>query len=259
MTKGVINIFLNKDFTFNNKYSADLGVSIITFDNSLFNNTGLEYKINIETEHNLSDYNPYYSQQMAEIDNVELDLLIYNPITMQPLKIEQYDMEELYDWLITDDFVQFISDDEPDIIYYFKTISITKMFTFNGYGYLKVVFKPYSNYRYKRVEYQKSINGDSTIEIDNLSKLAYPPIIEITNRGNTKTVNKVNGLEVTGLEYLETVIIDNLSKLVQSENGENKFSVCNRRWVTLNANSNNTITLQGRMTVKIICEFPILY
>ena len=33
----VIKIFLSENFTFNGKYSKDLGVSIVTFESDIFN------------------------------------------------------------------------------------------------------------------------------------------------------------------------------------------------------------------------------
>ena len=98
----------------------------------------------------------------------------------------------------------------------------------------------------------------SKVEIPNLSRLNYSPIIEITNRGDENTINRIGDMEIKGLGNGEKIIIDNLSKIVQDSNGKNRFSTCNRKWIELKADSFNRIILEGNMSVKFICEFPIL-
>lgn len=251
-------MFLNHNFTFNNIYSRDLGVSIVTFDNDMFHDIGNEYVSEVEVENNLVRYNPYYNEVFSDTNEIELKLLLYNPLTMEALSIYDYNIEDIMDWLITDDFVPFISDDNQDIIYYFKVIKLQKVLTFKGMGYLRVTFKNYSKFCYKREEYEKRVTNTTTLEIYNPSRELYKPIIEITNLGNTSTVNKINDMEIKNLNTNETIKIDNLTKLVLDENGDNKFACCNRKWIELNPKTENTLTLSGNMNIKIINEFPIL-
>ena len=254
----VIKIFLSENFTFNGKYSKDLGVSIVTFESDIFNEVGLEYKEDIMLEHNLIEYSPYYVQNATEIKDIELNLLVYNPRTMTPIKIEDSNMEDIYDWLITDNFAEFVSDDDREIIYYFKVVSIVKNFSFSREGYLTVTFKPYSKYCYQRKEYNVKVEYECTTEIFNPSKVLYYPIIEVTNLGDESTINKINDMEITGLGTDEKIIIDNLTKLVQTEEYVNKFSCCNRKWIGFNPRVMNTMTFDGNCIVKIIAEFPIV-
>lgn len=250
-------MFIQPNFTFNGVYSRDLGVSIATFDSSIFNDVGTEYTSDISIEHNLVDYNPYYIENFAETNEMELNLLVYNPITMKPIDISSSDVETLYDWLITDNFVSFISDDDVDLTYYFKVVRIQKVLSFKNEGYLRVTFKPYSKYAYRKREYEIEVNGEEEIEIFNLSRQLYYPMIEITNNGSVSTINKINDMEITGATTGETIVIDNLLKLVQNLNGRNRFDTCNRKWIGFEPKTDNTIVLNGRMKVKIICEFPV--
>ena len=254
----VINIFLSENFTFNGRYSKDLGVSIITFDSNVFNEIGTEYKEDIAIEQNTVEYNPYYVQTPSEIKNVELNLLIYDPSTMSPIKIEESDLEEIYNWLITDNFVSFISDDDPETIYYFKVISIVKNFTFNREGYLTVTFKPYSKYCYRRKVYKRTVSNVSTFDINNPFRQDYYPMITIVNKGDETTINKINDMEIVGLANGEKIIIDNLLKLIQNSNGENKFNNCNRKWIKLQGGTFTSITVEGKMDIEFVCEFPTL-
>lgn len=232
-------MFISPHFTFNGKYSRDIGVAIITFGTDMFNSIGVEYS-------------------SEDVQNIELNLALYNPLTNEPLSIDEINIEEMMDWLITEDYAPFISDDDLEIIYYFKVVNLKKMLTFEKQGYLKVVFEPFTKYVYKREENEQIINGNKTIKIYNESKEDYYPIIEITNKGDETTINKINDMEIVGLKKNEKIIIDNLTKMVQSNMKENKFSCCNRKWIKLNKRNETSITLDGNMVVKIICEFPLI-
>ena len=397
-------MFVNPNFTFNGIYSQDMNVSIATFDTNMFNDIGVEYTSDISIENDLVEYNPYYTESFSEPSDIELNLVIYDSTTMEAIDIDLVDMEQIMDWLCTENFAPFISDDDRDLIYYFKVIRIQKVLTFNNKGYLKVTFKPYSKYAYRRREYEIEINenasiskassltlnktsvgkqsrtskgdyvivvvpknegyvvtkdnglggnvvfnkdvaganGDvvlnidgneyaiygeilispaeifiyidkdtnanetntsgksiyygrlsinevggsviqydaitptmiknsnnitkitpqtldkTSIEIFNHSRTIYCPIIEITNLGDTSTINKINDMRILGLDANEKVIIDNLTKIVQTDSGINKFNCCNRKWINLKPRVKNTITLGGNCKVKIICEFPLI-
>lgn len=250
-------MFVNPNFTFNGIYSQDMNVSIATFDTNMFNDIGVEYTSDISIENDLVEYSPYYTESFSESSDIELNLVIYDSTTMEAIDIDLVDMEQIMDWLITDDFAPFITDDNPDVIYYFKVVKLMKVLTFNGTGYLRVTFKPYSKYAYKRQEYEVTVSGSSTLTIYNPSRQIYKPIIEITNLGGTSTVNRINNMEVVGLTTNEVIKIDNLTKLVIDKNGTNRFSLCNRKWIELKPRKNNTITLSGSCRIKIICEYPL--
>lgn len=251
-------MFIQPNFTFNNIYSKDVGISIVTFDNGVLNDIGVEYITEVSIEHDLVEYNPYYTENPTKTNEIELNLVLYNPITMKPLDITKVDIEVLYDWLITDDFSPFISDDDTSLIYYFKVVKIQKVLSFKGEGYLRVTFQPYSKYAYKREEYNITVTSTTIIDILNPSRQIYYPLIEITNKGDKSTINKINDMELNNMEKNEMVIIDNLSKIVQNTNGDNKFNCCNRKWIKFKPREKTELTLKGNMDVKIICEFPVI-
>ena len=135
-------MFVNPNFTFNGIYSQDMNVSIATFDTNMFNDIGVEYTSDISIENDLVEYNPYYTESFSESSDIELNLVIYDSTTMEAIDIDLVDMEQIMDWLCTENFAPFISDDDRDLIYYFKVIRIQNVLTFNNKGYLKVTFKP---------------------------------------------------------------------------------------------------------------------
>lgn len=251
-------MFISPNFTFNGIYSSDMNVAISTFDETIFNDVGVEYTSDVTIENALVDYNPYYTEVFSEPKDIELNLLMYDPNTMEAVDINSIDMEQIMDWLCTENFAPFISDDDKTLIYYFKVISLQKVLTFGNKGYLRVTFKPYSKYTYKREVYDVDVYGEKTIEIYNPSKKIYYPQIELINMGITDTINKINDMEIVGLKTQEKIIIDGLVKLVQTDEFVNKFDCCNRKWIKLPPRESTVITLSGDMMVKIICEFPIL-
>ncbi len=252
-------MFVNENFTFNGVRSDTLGVSIATLnDTNMFHDMGIEYVSNISVESDMTDYNPLFTESFESPSEIELMLLMYNPKTMMPMSVKEIDLEDIYDWLITEDFAPFISDDDMDLIYYFKVTKIQKHLTYDGTGVLKVTFLPYSKYCYKREEFSRDVNGNSTIGITNPCRMDYMPIIEVTNLGNASTVNQINNMTITGLANNEKIIIDNLTKVVQSTTGVNKFSCCNRKWINLKKKSETMLTLKGNMRIKVICEYPVV-
>lgn len=252
-------MFISPNFTFNGIYSSDMNISICTVDNNnMLNNIAVDYISDVIIENSLVDYHPYFTETFSESNDIELDLLVYDYTTMTALDINEIDMEAIYDWLITDSFAPFISDDDLDVIYYFKVIKISKVLSYDNKGYLKVTFKPYSKYAYRREVYDVDVYGEKTIEIYNPSKKIYYPQIELINMGITDTINKINDMEIVGLKTQEKIIIDGLVKLVQTGEFVNKFDCCNRKWIKLPPRESTVITLSGDMVVKIICEFPIL-
>jgi hypothetical protein len=182
-------VFVEKHFTYNGVYTKDINLMICHFDDDKFHKMRVDYVSDVNIENNVNDYTPFYSEKFSTPDDITLNLIMYNPDTMKALKPYEYDMEELHDFLIGDGgFNEFISDDDKEVIYYFKPIKISKMLTFDGTGYLEVVFKPYSKYCYRRKEYTV---GKGNITISNPSRKVYKPIIELTNNGHTSTVNKI--------------------------------------------------------------------
>ena len=252
-------MFVQPNFRFNGVYSLDMNVSICTVNNSsMLNNIAVDYVTDVKIENNLIDYHPYFTESFAESSDVELNLLVYDFNTMTALDFNDIDIEAIYDWLITDSFAPFISDDDLDVIYYFKVTKISKVLSYGNRGYLNVVFKPFSKYSYKRDVYEINVNGTETVELFNYSRQIYKPIIEITNSGDASTINMVNDMTIEGIDAKEKIIIDNLTKIVQTEDGINKFNCCNRKWIELKPRENTILTLKGKGLFKIICEYPIL-
>ena len=247
-------MFISKDFTFNGETNEQHGVWLVTFDNDILLKSGNTWSRTIRDESS-SVYNPMYLEEKEETEEVTLNLIsidengVLTPWTDDKIK-------NVTDWLICNDFAPFISNDNPDYTYYFLCTKIERKFTANKLGVLEVTFRPFSNYAYKKVVSVITVNNETkNIIINNPSNMIYKPIVEITNKGVITSINKVDSFEITGLVYDETAIVDNLMLTVLNSNGENKFDKCNRGWIEL-VPGNNTITISGQCSVRIVCEYP---
>lgn len=248
-------MFINPYFKFDNIYSKDINIGIATFDNSLFSEIGMNYKNSISKENNTTT--PIWTEGDDSPDTISLNLVLYDKESMRPIKWTNELISYVYNWLITDDFKQFISDDNIDLVYYMKAVAIKKQISIGSLeGYLEVEFQPFSKYVYMRIEEVIITNTSSAITLNNPSKYSYRPVLEITNLGDITTINKINNLELSNLNTNEKVIVDNLMLTVLDTNGNNKMSNCNRKWFEL-ISGDNEITVEGNCEVKILCEIPL--
>lgn len=245
--------FLSENFYFNDISSRSMGIELVSFDSNTFNQVGMTYQESIDKQDSPSSTPFYISSDSKDTEEIVLNLMLVN--NDEAVVWDEMKIEEVYDWLITEDFVPFISEDNLDRVFYFKTSKIVKQFTNVGTGYLEVTFKPYSNYSYIK----SALEGDSKIAINNLSNVDYnyKPVIELTGTGEVSITNstlKTEPFTITGLEG--KVIIDNLLRTVQTEDGKNLLPKCNRKWIHL-GKGENILTVTGGHA-KVICEFPII-
>lgn len=248
-------IFISENFTFDNISNKDIGVDLITFDNDFFKEIGLSYSEEITPDGNFSS-NPYYIKNVGDTEDIVLNLARVNKYG-DKIRWDEESLTEVVDWLITDSFRPFVSEDNEDIYYYFKAKKIVKKFTVNMEGYLEVTFKPYTNYGYNRVE----ITGNPNISINNISNIdkSYKPVMRILNVSNELIIKNETNVDSEPFKLVGAsgdVTIDFSLGTVMDSNGKNLFSKCNRKWISLNKGINRISVIGGKAT--IICEFPII-
>ena len=84
--------------------------------------------------------------------------------------------------MITDDYQEFISEDNDDIVYFFKGIGYKKRFTNSMTGIIDITFEILSPFGYKY--YEKDVSSkEETFEVYNYSNSdnKYKPIIILKN------------------------------------------------------------------------------
>ena len=259
-------MFISEKFYFNNVHNSNMGVILIKTDTDTISDYGVSYNIEIEKESTSNKFN-HYSVSDADSEDMVLNMCLINN-RYEPQIWTKEDVEIVYSHLITDDFVPFISEDDLDMVYYIKVKKIVKKFNHMRQGYLEVTFQMYSNYAYKKDVKHITVDNKKTIKIRNSSNAIEPfyyPVIEVTNLGTSNSTITIKNtslpnsapLILKGLKNNECVTIDNLLCTVMNEDGENRFSTCNRVWLKLKR-MENTIEISGSCKVKIKCEFPVM-
>lgn len=251
--KGVArDMFIEPYFKRKGKSCKDYFLSIVSTSSlDVLNEIGVPYVKNVTMEDSLGF--PQFTETNEEPDDIVLELCLEKDNI--PLVWTNSIYNEVATWLISDSFEKFEPYDDLDYFYYFKCTKIVKKFDFKRRGVIEVTFKPMVNYAFKYVEIEKRVKGKEFIDIYNESDSEYEPVIVVENFGTKKTLNKINNLELIGLEEHEVATIDNYMLTVQNQNNENIISKCNREWIVLNKKENQLV-IEGNCKVRIICEFP---
>ena len=155
-------IFYSNNFTFNKAYSGDRNIHLVSEDTDILNEYGIPFNIGEDT------------------NEVTLSFCYANKDT--PLEWTFDALVDFLEWIITDNYCEFISEDNEDVIYFLKGISYTKRFTSNMTGVIDVTFQVLSPYGYKYYS-KKVAKGETEFEIYNYSNADnnYKPIITLSN------------------------------------------------------------------------------
>lgn len=248
---------ISKDFILNGITNTSKDVIIVSFENDILTSVGVPFSRSVSSSGEYSSNNPLFKKEEKEPDEIVLNFMYIDKHYI-PQQWTESKIIDIKEWIVTEDFIPFISGDNPNYVTYMMCTKIENKMTPEMLGVLECTFKPFSHYKYKKYSKKTTLSGVSkTFTINNPSIEVYKPVIVLTNLGNTSTVNKVQDFEITGLANGETVIIDNLMKTVLNSDDENKFSLCNRTWVELKQGDNN-LTINGNCEIEILCEFPVL-
>lgn len=250
-------------FTFNGVHSDTMGVSIVRLDKNLISVPFASGKDILETHPTKSLY-PYFF-------GVKYQPLSFNII----LASEDDDMDStklynLANWLLKEEYVEFISDDNTDKVYY--VIATNKVdFMTNGLneGYFELELRCRDGFGWTVEEEQTfNLTGIASTPIimnneSNVSDYFYPEIeIELTGVNTAveliNTSDSNNSFEFTGLNIGETIYVDNQKRVIITSLGDNvnRFSNFNLGWLRL-IKGNNTITVNGECIIKYKKKFPI--
>lgn len=253
--------FLSEKFSLNGIESDSMNISLITFDDDVIRDFGNIYKQEMSIDRNLNG-SPFYTKNLTDGDDIKLNLLFVEEDGFTPAKWTTDKVSEICNWVVSENFQPFISYDNKNIVYYIKCTNINKKMTNSMTGYLECSFKVFNNSAYYKNNINTEVNGTKTIEINNPSKhiSSYKPIVKITNKSKKNPTLTLNGssLTITGLPVNETIIIDNEMKTVNSPNGDNRLSLCNRKWIHL-VEGVNLLEVTGDCRVEILMEIPVLY
>lgn len=236
-------IFYSNNFTFNDISSKDINIHLVSEDSGILNDYGIPF--NIENDTNEVTLSFCYAQNGSPIEwtyEATVDFL---------------------SWIITEDYCEFISEDNEDIIYFLKGVGYKKRFANNMTGIIDVTFQVLTPYGYKHYIREVS-SGERRFEIYNFSNIdnAYKPVIVLrditTNyiRLTNTTTNKEPFL-IENLTKGEVIYIDNERGIIMDSSNENRLNNSNRSWVEL-CKGANIFSVEGTCNVRIEAYYPML-
>ena len=157
----------SENFTLNGVTGESQDVYIVTFDNSVLTSVGVPFSRDISSIDGFSQINPMYKDEDVEPDDIVLNFMYIKDNMAMEWTSEK--LIEIKKWMITDDFIPFISQDNPDYIYYLKCKKIENKMTPNMEGVLEVTFKPFSHFAYKRFSSKLTVTSPKSTLIENPS------------------------------------------------------------------------------------------
>lgn len=247
-------MIVSDEFTLNGIKGSDEDIYLVTFDNDVLISKGIPFQRDISSD-GYSQLNPLFKDEDVIPDDVVLNFMYaINDMAQQWTEDK---IIKTKNWMITEDFIPFVTQDNPDYIYYLKCKKLENKMTPRGLGVLEGTFVPISHFAYKKTYHKITVTNSTDILLTNPSTIEYKPVVRIKNLGDVSTINKIGDFEITGLATNETVVIDNLILTVENLNGENKFSKCNRNWLKL-LPGENQLNVNGNCEIEILCEFPIV-
>lgn len=236
-------VFSSGEFTFDNIYSKNMDIYLVSDDSGILNDYGIPFSV--------------------DSNNEEITLSFCLARNNKPLIWDYDTTTEFLEWVITDDFCEFISDDNEDIIYFLKGIGYNKRFTNNMTGIIDVTFKILSPFGYKH--YVREVySNEKKFDVYNYSNFdnAYKPVITLSKISSSSitlkniTTNK-EGFTISNLTSSDIITIDNKMGTIVDSKNINKLSNSNRSWIEL-IKGLNTFSVTGNCNIKIEAYYPVM-
>lgn len=236
-------IFYSNNFTFNNVYSKGTNIHLVSEDTGILNDYGIPFNINEDTS--------------------EVTLSFCYADGDSPLEWTYDTIVKFLGWVITDDYCEFISDDNKDIIYFLKGVSYQKRFTNSMAGIIDVTFKTLSPYGYKH-SIREISKSEETFEIYNYSNIdnAYKPVITLSDISSTSVTltnntTKKQAFNIKNLTNSDIIYIDNMMGTVTDAQNNNRLTNCNRAWIEL-CKGSNMFSVNGTCKITIEAYYPMM-
>lgn len=237
-------MFYSDNFTFNNIYSKDHNIYLVTQKTGALNEYGINFDINSdETEITLS--------------------FCYADEYGNPLEWDSETLSTFLEWMITDEYHEFISEDNEEIIYFLQGVEYKKNFTSGFKGLIEITFKALSPFGYKYSVYETNLN-EKAFDMYNYSNYdnSYKPVITLKNISSDSITitNHTTGktpFEIYNLGNENQVCIDNKMGTITGFNGNNLINNSNRSWIEL-AKGENYLSIEGSCTMLVEAYYPIM-
>ena len=179
-----------------------------------------------------------------------------------PLRWDYDTMANFLEWVITDDYCEFISEDNEDIIYFLKGVGYTKRFASDMTGIIDITFKLLYPYGFKHY-IREILPTEKTFDIYNYSNVdnAYKPVVTLS-KITTDTITLTNktlgkSFSIKNLTKSDTIYIDNLMGTITDAIGNTKLANSNRNWIEL-CKGLNSFSVSGTCNIKMECYYPVM-
>jgi len=255
---------ISTGFTFNGITSETMGVSLVRLESGVINTPFTSSKTILETHPNRVLY-PYFHG----VKHNPLEFTI--TIASETNDMDSSKLYSLAQWLFKTEYKPFISDDNPNRVYYVMAINKADFIT-NGLdeGYFTIQFRCRDGFAWTVEEEEvfdlSASTGSTPISMGNDSNIDewFYPELEIQLQGTDtefeliNTDDSNNNLKFTGLEVGETIYIDNQKRIILSSQGVdvNKFGAFNGNWFRLQYGV-NTVNVVGKCIITYKKLFPV--
>lgn len=236
-------IFSSGEFTFDNIYSKNMDICLVSDDSGILNDYGIPFNVDSANE--------------------EITLSFCLARNNKPLKWDYDSIVEFLEWVITDDYCEFISDDDESIVYFLKGIGYNKRFTNEMTGIIDVTFKILSPFGYRHYIRQVYSN-EKNFDVYNYSNFdnAYKPMVTLSNISSSDIIlkNKTTDKEaftISNLTTSDVITIDNKMGIIVDSKNVNKLSNSNRSWIEL-VKGLNTFSVTGNCNILIEAYYPMM-
>jgi len=252
-------------FIFDGINSQDMGLYIVRIGGSSEITSPFAPAQNIVEEKRYKNHIPAFYR--VEKEPLEFEIIC-------SLLDEEFTPEkkmQLNRWLLHEEYKEFISEDNPNIIYNVVSTEQIDLITFGSFkGYIKIKFRADAPWGW----------SSSFFNAFNLTESVSPTIIQVTNYCNTQTYyypeieftlagtntgitiknfsNSGETLQFIGLSETETVYVNNDSKIIISDTGLYRIGkLVNKKFLSL-VYGVNRIEITGKCTISFRCKFPLL-
>lgn len=256
-------MFLSPQFNFDNVDSSDKDIILVVNNNDLIELPfGIKQTV-IEEKINYIDV-PFFYGTNRESQSF--------PVSFARLNGQDWDnteRREIVNWLCQKVYKPFVSDDNPDIIYYVIFEEIKRYDNGQNNGYITCQARLNAPYGFTYPQYSRYDLSNNPIEgtkisICNASNFGdnYYPEIQITVvSGNSFSIQNTtdggNTFTIDNLQVGEQVYINMANGRVKS-NLPNTYHLqdTNKNWFKLIYGFNQVI-FTGNVSLEIMCQFPV--
>jgi predicted phage tail component-like protein len=245
-------------FTFDDTTSESMGVYLVRMSSGMFPISYVAGKEILE-EYPSRASSPYFFRTKKSPYTMTLTFsTLSNDMDATKLK-------DIASWLIQDEYKAFVSDDNPDKIFYLMATNQIDFYTNgNNEGYFDITFRcqfPYALTSASTPTYEITSSGTITIENDSNTSTYYYPEIEITtcSTGIVSLVNTSDNNRTTSFTSLSNgldIYMNGDKKQLITSDGSYIYDKFNKIWLRL-VQGTNVINVTGNVIIEFRTQFPV--